>query len=170
MKRIGVFGESECGKTELVKRLCREFFRQQGLPTLALDPRKSPWGSHAWTTEKESDFKIAVQKKRGCVVVIEDSSETIQRDKEFTPFFTCIRHQEHHLIVIGHDGSDLLPPMRRNLNELFLFNQTEDSVELWERSQPSMLGLKKSIGLKQYHFVHSIKFSPVEPVVQTLKL
>jgi hypothetical protein len=121
-------------------------------------------------TADENNFKTAVWKKRGCVVIIEDSSETIQKDKEFSPFFTCIRHQGHHLICIGHDGTDLTRSMRRNFNELFLFNQTRDSVEIWEASQPSMKGLVKSVGLKQFEFIHSIKFSESEPSVQKLKL
>lgn len=170
MKRIGVFGESECGKSELVKRMCREFWRQHGIPTLALDPRKSSWGSFAWTTDNESDFKSAVWKKKNFIVVIDDASETIQKDKEFTPFFTCIRHNFHHLIVIGHDAVDLTRTMRQNLTELFLFNQTEDSVGFWEAAQPSMKGLKKSVGLAQYFFIHSVKFSTVEPHAQKLTL
>jgi GTPase SAR1 family protein len=170
MKRIGVFGESECGKTVLVKSLCCEFWKKQKIPTLALDPRRSTWGTYAWTTTIEKDFRAAVWQRRGCVVVIEDSSETIQKDKSFTPFFTCIRHNKHNLIVIGHDATDLTRPMRRNLTELFLFNQTEDSVEMWQASQPSMKGLEKSVGLKQYEFIHSIKFSQIEPHPQTLTL
>lgn len=175
----GVFGEHHCGKTTLVNKLCFEIWRTRGQVTLALDPYSSLKLHYVengkrvvfgWSTANEEDFKAAVWKRTGCLVVIEDASSTIQRAKDFTPFFTCITHNFHDVIVIGHDATDLLPAMRRNFDELFLFNQTADSVKHWQAAQPSMKGLELSVGSKQFEFVHCIKFKETEPIRQKLKL
>lgn len=168
--RIGIAGESECGKSTLAKALSREIWRVKKIPSLIYDPRKYSWGNHAWVSGDESDWRAAVEKKRGCLVIIEDASETINRDREFSKFFTCIRHQLHWLMVLCHDATDLLRPMRRNLNELYLFNQTPDAVEMWKESQPSMRGLELSIGLPQFTFIHSRKFSQTMPTPSVLKI
>jgi hypothetical protein len=169
-KILGVFGEHHCGKTTLVKKLCAEIWRTRSQPTLALDPYSSLVALHVWSTSIEEDFKAAVWKKKNHLVVIEDASSTIQRDREFAPFFTCITHNFHDVIVVGHDATDLLPTMRRNFDELFLFNQTSDSVKHWTAAQPSMKGLELSVGLGRFEFVHCIKFAKENPIRQKLKL
>jgi hypothetical protein len=169
-RRIAIAGESECGKSTLAKSLSRELWKRFQIRSLVYDPWRDVWGGHAWVTKNFETFNEAVNKANHCLVIIEDASMTIQRDKSFAPFFTCIRHRNHDLMVLCHDATDLLPSMRRNINEIFLFNQTEDSVEQWKSSQPSMRGLEVSVGLPQYCFVHSKKFGTVEPRPQRLKL
>jgi len=169
-KRIGVFGESENGKSTLVKAMCLEFWRQHHKLTLVLEAFVSPWHPGAWVTNNEENFREAVNRKRGCVVVIEDASATIAADKTFNPFFTCIRHNDHDLIVVGHDGCDLLPAMRQNLNELILFLQTERTVKIWKDCQPSMKGIELALTLDRYCFVHCKKFSKENPIPQKLRL
>lgn len=159
MKRIGIFGASECGKTTLAKQLSREYWRQEKRPTLALDPQKNNWGCHAWVTTDEEKFWPAVWKKRNCLVIVEEASTTIQRDRELIPLFTRIRHQGHNLLVIGHDGTDLLPTMRQNLNELFLFLQPPRAVEIWANDLPSIRGLEAAGELKQFEFLHGKLFT-----------
>jgi hypothetical protein len=164
-RRIGIFGETECGKTTLAKSLARGFYDLWKIPSLVLDPwcddpEEEPWGRHAKATSNVVKFKKWVAKREGCLVIVDDTSATIQRDKEFIPFFTCIRHQHHHLMVMGHDGTDLLPVMRRSINELYLFQQTVDSVKQWRASQPSMLGIEVSATpLEEYEFVFCRKRS-----------
>lgn len=169
-QRIGIAGESECGKSTLAKAVSKQFWERFGTPTLVYDPWRDAWGRQAWVTTSEENFRAAVEKRKDCLVIIEDASMTIQRDKEFTPFFTAIRHQGHHLLVICHDATDLLRPMRRNLNQLYLFTQTEDAIELWKASQPSMLGMEQAVNLKQYEFLKCVKFATQEPQPMRLKL
>ncbi|HLP75714.1 MAG TPA: hypothetical protein VK327_02240 [Candidatus Paceibacterota bacterium] len=171
MKRIGIFGASECGKTTLAKQLSREYWRQEKRPTLALDPHKGSWGGHSWVTSREKDFwgefneeteswtGGAVWKRENCLVIVEEASTTIQRDRQLVPLFTRIRHQHHHLMVIGHDGTDLLPTMRQNLNELFLFLQPPRAVEIWSNDLPSIRGLEAAGELQQYEFLHGKLFT-----------
>lgn len=162
MKRIGIFGASECGKTTLARHLSREYWRRDKRPTLALDPQRSAWGSHAWVTTDESRFWDAVWKRRGALVIVEEASTTIQRDRELIPLFTRIRHQGHNLMVIGHDGTDLLPTMRRNLTELFLFLQPPRAVEIWSNDLPSIRGLEAATDLQQFEFLHGRLFTTAQ--------
>lgn len=64
-------------------------------------------------------------------MIVDDGSATIARDKTLIPVFTALRHNHHHLVVIGHSGTDLLPVMREQLDELFLFRQPRKAAELW---------------------------------------
>jgi hypothetical protein len=53
----------------------------------------------------------------------------------------------------------LLPTMRRQFNELFLFAQNEDDVETWQKDLPLMRGISESTvvdgtcKLKPYEFL-----------------
>jgi hypothetical protein len=161
MKRIAVAGASECGKTTLVINLSKAFWKTFKMPTLALDPWKSEnaWGSQAWVTDDEGKFWDAVWKKTGCFVVVDEASSTIARDRELIPAFTKIRHQGHTLAVVCHDATDLLPTMRRNLNEVFLFFQSRNSIPLWQQDLPAMKGLEAATDLQKYEFIHCKNFS-----------
>lgn len=160
MNRIGIFGASECGKTTLAKELSKEIWRTTLRPSLILAPYPEPWGHHAWITTDPEKFSAAVWKRRNCLVIIEDASSTVNREKEFKKFFTCIRHQGHDLIVIGHDGTDLLPSMRRQLTEVFFFMQAPRAVEIWRADLPGITGLEQASDLKKYEFVHARNFEP----------
>ena len=158
MKRIGIFGATECGKTTLAKSISREYWRQEKRPSLILANFHDTWGSHAWLTVDAEKFDQAVWKRKDCLVIVEDASSTINREKEFKKFFTCIRHQRHDLIVIGHDGTDLLRMMRQNLTEVFFFLQTPRSIEIWKQDLPSISGLDRATQLKRFEFVHAKNF------------
>lgn len=172
VKRICIAGASECGKTTLAIELSRAYWRDKGIATLALDPWGHNWGKQAWTTSDEETFfgkwddkkkkfdeSGVIWKRRGDLVIVDEGSSTIARDRELIPLFTKIRHQEHTLIVICHDATDLLPTMRRMLNELFLFLQTSKSVETWQQDLPGMKGLEQATTLGRFEFVHCENFS-----------
>jgi hypothetical protein len=161
MKRICVAGASECGKTTLAIHFSRAMWTQHRVASLVLDPRKNKnnWGPQAWVTSDPETFFAAVWRRRGDFVILDEGSSTIARDKKLIPMFTQIRHQNHHLLVVCHNATNMLPDMRENLNELYLFPQTEDSTELWIRSLPLMRGIRQATvkedhcELAQYEFV-----------------
>lgn len=163
MKRICIAGASECGKTTLAKHLSRAYWNVQRVPTLALDPyaEENRWGKQAWVTKDEKAFWDAVWKRRGDLIIVDEASSTIARDRDLVPAFTKIRHNNHHLLVICHDATDLIPTMRRMLNEVFFFAQAEDAVKLWQKDLPLMRGMSIAAvtqdgqcQLKPYEFVH----------------
>lgn len=70
---------------------------------------------------------------RNCNVVWEESSTTIKRDPDLVDVFTAKAGAGgHRLIVTGHSGAALLPVMREQLTELFLFRQSEREAKIWQ--------------------------------------
>ena len=174
MKRICIAGASECGKTTLAIELSRAYWRNHKMPSLVLDIWKAEnsWGKQAWVTADEKKFfgteenqyaDGAIWKRRGDLVIVDEASTVIARDRNLVPIFTRIRHCEHTLLVICHDATDLLPTMRRNLNELFLFCQPVKAIPLWQQDLPTMRGMEKATNLDKYFFLHCKNFSEATP-------
>jgi hypothetical protein len=149
VKRICIVGASECGKTTLAIHMSRAFWSQHHIASLVLDPRKNKnnWGPQAWVTTEAQTFSEAVWKRKGDLVIMDEGSSTIARDKDLIPMFTQIRHENHNLLVICHNATNMLPDMRQNLNELFLFAQTKKSIELWQDDLPMMRGISRAMAV-----------------------
>lgn len=154
MIRGGIFGPSLSGKSHLSKHLSREYFSCYGIRSLVLDTiaRSDDWGPQAWVCHDSNIFWEQVWKCRKCLVIVDDGSATIRRDKELIPIFTTLRHCHHRLLVVGHDASDLLPVMRRQFDTLYLFRQSEKSAEKWHEdfNQKEILQVAQ---LAQYEFL-----------------
>lgn len=165
MEQIGVFGPSKSGKTTLVKALCREFYRQKHLKTIALDPHRDkpgqpPWGPHAVVFTDEKQFWETVWASKHCVVAVDEATQTIARDKDKENVFTAIRHNFHHLIVIGHNGTSLTPIMRQQLEVLFLFLQSTKAAKIWIE-ETACEDLIQCVRLGRYEFIRYARFEPV---------
>lgn len=170
MDEIGVFGPTKCGKTTLVKALCREFHKQQGLKTVALDPWRDkpgepPWGPHATVFRPDVNngaqmFWETVWQSQRCVIVVDETTTTIARDKEKESLFTAIRHNHHKLIVIGHNGRSLTPTMRQQLDGLFLFLQSPKAAQVWVE-ETACQELIQATTLGKYEFLRYERFQPV---------
>ena len=167
MKLGGCFGTTLCGKTTWVVELSKQYYRDKKIRTLALDPHCADWGPQAWSTQNEEEFARVVWAHRGHLVIMEDASLTIDRDRELMKFFTQIRHNEHRLLVVGHSGSDLLPGMRKQFDTLFLFQQDVDSVKDWKKIFPKA-GLEAAISLEQYEFLWVRAFKPSQKLRLTV--
>lgn len=159
MIRGGIFGPSLSGKTTLAISLSRDYWRVKGIRSLVFDPQDSNWGTQAWVTKKEEVFWPAVRKSRGALVIVDDASVTIKREADLIDIFTTLRHNHHRLLVIGHTASDLLPPMRKQLETLWLFWQDEKEAIIWENLMPRS-ELRRAFDLEQYHFLHCRRFGP----------
>jgi hypothetical protein len=167
VKRGGIFGTTECGKSTLAHYLSWEYYRQKKIRSLVFDTHLEHWGSHAYVTADEEEFMRMVWARMGDLVVMEDASLTINRRQDLKPMFTTIRHQEHRLLVLGHGGSDLLPTMRKQFDTVYLFQQDEDSVKDWKKIFPRA-GVEASLLLDQYEFLHVQAFKPSQKMRLTL--
>ena len=150
--RIGIFGTTESGKTTLAKKLSEQFWLQRKIRSLVLDPHVEIWGEHALVSTDEKAFWETVWKTNGCLIVVEEASSTINRESDLIPLFTRLRHNQHHLLVIGHSGRDLLPSMREQLNLLFLFRQSKKAADTWVEVFTEE-GLNQSTDLGQFEFI-----------------
>lgn len=130
--------------------------------SLVLDIRGNNWGAQAWSTKDEKVFWDCVWKTKGDLIIVDEGSSTIARNADLIPAFNQIRHNRHDFMVVCHRASNLLPDMRQELNELFLFVQTESALALWREDFPDMQGLEQCLGLKQYEFIHCKKFSTAQ--------
>lgn len=150
---IGIFGITQSGKTTLAKELSREMWRKNKRRSLVLDPHTEIWGDQAWVTADEEKFWEAVWKTRGAFVIVEEAAATIRRDRELVPVFTRLRHLNHVLCVIGHNGTDLLPAMRQQIKTLYLFRQPQEAAEIWATSfaEPALMDAQY---LGRFEFLH----------------
>lgn len=128
---VGIFGPGLSGKTTLAKYLSRVYWQKHQIKSIVLDIHREDWGEQAWVTSDPNEFEKMVWAEKSCAVFIDESSDTIARDKTKTKFFTRIRHAGHKLHVVGHDGSSLLPVQRQQIQTLFLFRLSHDPAAVW---------------------------------------
>jgi hypothetical protein len=164
---IGIFGPKLSGKTTLAMSLSRKWWRLRKRRSLVLDPNLDNWGEQAWVSDNEEKFWDAVWKTRDCLVIVDEASETINRDKGLISVFTRLRHQGHVFIVIGHSGINLLPIMREQLDTLYLFRTSAKAAALWAETfaQP---GFRNAVDLGQFEFLWGTLYSA--PVRMKLSL
>jgi len=153
VKTAGIFGPKLSGKTTLARHLSKQFWLRARRRSLVLDPHLESWGGQAWVTTNEPVFWEAVWKSRGDLVIVEEAAATIRRERELIPLFTRLRHLDHKLIIVGHDGTDLLPVMRRQFDTIYLFVQPAAAVEIWQKDLPQCKGLDAAAELRQFEFL-----------------
>lgn len=154
----GIFGPKLSGKTTLAMALSKEYWRANQIRTIVLDLNNEVWGEQAFVSTDESQFWSMVWKGQGMLIIVEESAETINRDKKLIPVFTRLRHHKHKLLVIGHSGVNLLPIMREQLDTLYLFRQPERAAKVWAETfcQPELLQAQQ---LQQYEFLFTSLYS-----------
>jgi hypothetical protein len=164
LKRFGVFGSSESGKSTLSIRIAQQIFRKEKRFALVLSPNDSDamtkWGAHARVFRNEDQFWKTVFETNNCLIVADDASETIKADKSLTNVFTSMRHRGHKLLVIGHRFNDLTPKMRGSIQRVFLFKQDPESCEQWSK-QFSGANIRAAEWLPQYSCLTVANYKPV---------
>lgn len=149
----GVFGPKYSGKTTLARSISREYWTRCKMRTLVLDPNNDDWTQEkqAKAFTDEAAFWQAVWSTRGCLIVVEESAATIRRERTLVPVFTRIRHY-HKLLVIGHNGTDLLPVMREQIDVIYLFRMPMKAAALWAETFTDV-SLIQSVSLQQFEFI-----------------
>ena len=161
-KRFGIFGASESGKSTLAKKISGFIHSSERRPSIVLDPySRDNWGRHAVVFTDEAKFWKHIFQAKNSLVIVDDASATINRDRELSNVFTTLRHQGHKLLVIGHDASNLLPQMRAQLQRVFLFLQNKHSVEEWEIVFPGQ-DLTPATKLQKFEFLTVANYHPLQ--------
>lgn len=167
MHRGGIFGPSLSGKSTLAKQLSITYWQQFKMFSIVLDPTRQQWGPHAKVFTDEALFWQTVWSSKRCLVIVEESSETINRNADLIPVFTRLRHEFHVLLVVGHSGASLLPVMRQQFDTLFLFLQSKKSARDWAEDA-CCEDLRSATTLKQYEFLHYQRYKPVAKRILSL--
>lgn len=157
LQHIGIFGPGQSGKTTLAKEISRSMRERHGFSSLVLDPNEDDWKHALFATNNEEKFWSVVWKSSRCLIVVEEATETIARNKDLIGLFTRIRHRGHKLCIIGHNGTNLLPIMREQIHFLHLFRQPQASARLWADTMAEE-GLMQATTLKRYEFLRCIQF------------
>lgn len=155
-QHVGIFGPGQSGKTTLVKAMVKEF-RREGFEAMALDPNGEDWGEGVEVFTDPDTFFAEAWKRERYILIIEEATETINRDKALTKVFTRIRHRGHKLIVVGHSGTNLLPIMREQIHFLHLFRQSPQAAAIWAETFADER-IMLSTTLAQYEFLRCINF------------
>ena len=158
--RVGVFGQTDCGKSSVLKFLVKQLCEREGKIALVLDINRDDWGPHSVVTANFEKFDRVVWNVQGLVVVIDEGTETIDRGHDKTKYFTRIRHQLHHFFYAAHDGTTLLPRQRNQLSEVYQFQCTPEQAELW-RNRFADDAMRAAPSLGEYEFLHKKAFQPV---------
>jgi molybdopterin-guanine dinucleotide biosynthesis protein len=165
MTNGGIFGPKLSGKTTLAKELSRQYWLQEHIRSLVLDPNGEEWGQQAKVFKDSSEegqalFWETVWKTQHMLIIVDESTQMIARDTELVPAFTRLRHLHHKLLVIGHSGTNLLPIMRQQLDIVYLFRQPESAAKYWSDSfaRRELLGAST---LNQYEFLQGGTYQPV---------
>ena len=166
----GVFGPKMSGKTTLAIELTNQMWKRLGRKALVVDPYKheNEWPESAWVTKNEAHFWQIVYKAKGYLIVVDEATEMINREKDLVPVFTALSHREHQLLVMGHGSTNLLPIMRRSLDRIYLFRQDEDDAKTWSKVF-TYKPLREAENLKQSHFIDHKLYSDCHQVL-TLKI
>ena len=134
--------------------LSRQYYVSQNMRSLVLDPHAETWGGQALVLTDEAKFWETVWKTQNCLIIVEEAAATIRRERELVPVFTRLRHNKHKLLIVGHSGMDLLPVMRQQLDELYLFRQPQSAANVWAETF-TQDGLLQAVNLKQFEFLHT---------------
>lgn len=149
----GIFGPKKSGKTTLARHLAVQYWELEGRRSLVLDPNNSDWPDCCLQLPSEEIFWNTCWRTKNCLIICDDAAASIARDGDLTDVFTRINHNGHKLLVVGHNGTNLLPTMREQMDVLYLFRATPKAAGYWYDvfGQEEIL---QSNQLKRYEFLH----------------
>lgn len=138
LHHVGVFGRRTCGKTTLLIEMIAASYRRERRFAVVLDPKKDEhnWGPHAYVTDDREKWlaKWRHPQCRNCNIVWEETSTTLNRDRDYESIFTMEAGKHgHRLIVSGHGWASLTRTMRQQITELYLFRQSPEEADEWAR-------------------------------------
>ena len=158
---VGIFGRRLSGKTTLTIHFLATSYAREKRMAVVLDPKMGEhnWGNHCYVTNNREKWLAKWQHPqcRNCNVVWEETSTTLKRDRSFADVFTAKAGAHgHRLIITGHTAASLLPEMRDQITEIFVFRQSLAEAEKWadQFADPRVRELAMSLDYGAREFLH----------------
>lgn len=170
----GIFGPKKSGKTTLAQHLAQAYWHSEDRASLVNDPNSSDWPKCCWQPpitlneeQKETVFWETVWKTQHKLIICDDAGKSIDRNADLNDIFTRINHNGHKLLIVGHNGSNLLPIQRQQMDDVYLFRSTLDACKWWY----DVFGDDKIFEapkLQRYEFLRCRFYEPTEKHILNL--
>ncbi len=149
-----VLGMTGFGKSTLNRQLIAQAWNQQPrVASLVLDPNlEGGWGEGAqFVTDNADEYLDIARRSESCLLLVEEAGETLQRDRSYGWIVTRSRHFGHVAVLSTHFATDILPVMRNQCTEAFVFRQNFDAGKVLARQYADDLFLRApQLGVGQY--------------------
>lgn len=150
----GIFGPKKSGKTTLAQHLAESYWKKENRRTLVYDPNHAKWGECCWVAKTEAEFWHTAWRTQNCLLICDDAANSINRDGDLVDVFTRINHNGHKLLVIGHNGTNLLPVMRQQMDVLYLFRTSPKEAARWYEEVWPDEAILTANTLERYEFLY----------------
>ncbi len=162
-----VLGLTGMGKSCLLRRLIARA-KVAGYDALVLDPNGEPdWGA-AYSTTDPADFLDVAQRSTECLLVVDEAGETLSRDPNFRWIVTRSRHLGHLAVLSSHGATDILPVMRKQCTEAYIFRQNwQDAKQLALQYSDRLFERAPELAVGQY--IHKSGSAPATVKILDMK-
>lgn len=177
LHHVAIVGRRLSGKTTLLIEFLRASWERERRYGVVLDPKigQHQWGTHCYVTADREKWLSKWQDRqcRNCNIVWEETSTTLKRDADYVDVFTAKAGAHgHRLIITCHTGAALLPVMRDQITEIFLFRQSRNEAEKWAEqfTNPHIVEVACSLNYDRREFIHVRMGQNDRPVPRVLNL
>ncbi len=149
-----VLGLTGFGKSTLLRRLIAQAWAQ-GVASLVIDPNlEGDWGPGAkFITDDPAEYLDIAKRSTSCLLIVDEAGEMLKRDPEYRWVVTRSRHFGHVAVLSSHFATDILPVMRNQCVEAFVFRQSIDAAKVLARQYADRL-FERAPGLDVGQFIH----------------
>ncbi len=137
-----VLGVTGYGKSTIIRRIIAKGWDQSPrVASLVLDPNlEGDWGDGAhFVTDDPVEYLQVAKESKCCILVVDEAGEMLKRDPEFRWLVTRSRHFGHIAVLSSHFATDILPVMRNQCQEAYVFKQNLDAAKTLARQYADQL-------------------------------
>ena len=150
-----IFGITQSGKSFLAKRMIQGL-NSKGKRCVVYDPFLTRWDGAKEVTDDWQRLIALVSHVPSLRVFIDEIGQLPKdRWEDLRTLYSCARHAQHYITVIGQRGEQVPPIVRENADYIWLFRQGERGARFWAdaKGDESLMWAARS-DFPKYHFVH----------------
>ncbi len=154
-------GRTLSGKTTLAAQQAAKLKAELGRPLIVLDPNLDPrWQADFITHDAEKFLQVVKQSER-CIVVVDESGESIGRYASPLEWLaTRGRHWGHMCFFIGQRATQISKNVRTQCANVFIFRQAQSDAQVLAAEYADSSGLiLQAAELQQGEFIACVGFN-----------